>query len=76
MVKTSSLPSKVGGDTIPYSHWKGYGVEGWGVGEAVKGDFGGNGVEPLVMVMGLTVRMIMSGSGDDEGEENTDGGGG
>lgn len=46
------------------------------MGEAVKGDFGGNGVEPLVMVMGLTVRMIMAGSGDDECEENTDGGGG
>lgn len=46
--------------------------------EAIKGGFGGNGVEPLAMVIGITVRMIMimAGSGADEGEENTNGDGG
>jgi hypothetical protein len=44
--------------------------------DAIKGGFGGNGFEPLAMVIGVTVRMIMAGSGADEGEENTDGDGG
>lgn len=41
--------------------------------EAVKGGFGGNGVEPSAMVMGVPVRRRMLGFGADEGEENTDG---